>query len=66
MASKLLVVKDVAEILGVKEERVYALAREGIIPTVRLGRQYRWSAEKIQEFIDNGGKSFPGGWKREA
>lgn len=64
--SKLLKVEEVAEMLDCSEYRVYTLAREQIIPSVRLGRQLRFSADALNEFITNGGKSFPGGWRKEA
>ena len=63
---KLLTVKQVAEILGVTEDRVYSMAREGLIPCVKLGRQIRFSPRVLEEFIRSGGKSLPGGWRREA
>jgi len=61
--NKLLNVKVVAEMLDATEYRVYTLAREGILPSVRLGRQLRFSAEALDKFIANGGKPLPGGWK---
>ncbi len=63
---KLMAVEEVADILGVRVHRVYELARANILPHVRLGRQLRFSPEKINEFIENGGQALPGGWKREA
>ena len=48
-----------------KTDRVYRLAREGIIPCVRLGRQLRFSPKKVEEFIENGGQALPGGWRKE-
>jgi excisionase family DNA binding protein len=66
MDKKLLRLPEVARILDLKEDRVYALAREGIIPIVRIGRQLRVDPDKLQEWIDNGGKAFDGGWKKEA
>ncbi len=65
---KLLKVEEVAEMLDCSEYRVYTLAREGIIPSVRLGRQLRFSADALNEFIATGGKGFdgPGGWRKEA
>lgn len=66
MAEKLMNSNEVAKILFVSTERVYALAREGILPACRLGRQLRFSPSKIQAFIDAGGQAFPGGWKRRA
>lgn len=62
---KLLRVDEVARLLDLRDHRVYDLAREGILPAVRLGRQLRFSPGKIQEFIENGGRSLPGGWRKE-
>lgn len=66
MDKKLLRASEVAEILDLSVERVYDLAREGILPTCRLGRQLRFSSNAIENFINNGGKTYPGGWKKEA
>ena len=63
--TKLLKVERVAEIFNLSEERIYALAREGILPVVKLGRQLRFSEDAIREFIQNGGKSWSGGWRKE-
>ncbi len=62
---KLLNVSQVAHWLMCSEQRVYELARQGIVPHIRLGRQIRFSRAQVSEFIDNGGKSYPGGWKKE-
>jgi excisionase family DNA binding protein len=56
----------VAEALGVSRKRCYELARTGIIPSVRLGRQIRFVPAAVNTFISNGGAKLPGGWKREA
>ncbi len=46
--------------------RVYELARRGLLPgVVRLGRQVRFDPKKVREFVDRGGQSLPGGWRRE-
>ena len=58
--NQLLKVSDVAEMLQLSEDRVYTLAREQIIPSVRIGRTLRFSSKAIDEFINNGGKSLPG------
>lgn len=63
--TKLMAVEEVADILGVKVHRVYQLARADILPHVRLGRQLRFSPEKISEFIEGGGQALPGGWRWE-
>lgn len=63
---KLLRISDVAEILDVNPARAYELARSGALPTVRLGRQYRVDPKRLQDWMDAGGHTLPGGWKREA
>ena len=63
-----LTLKQVAEILQVSEARTQELAREGILPVIRLGRQYRVDPDQLAEFIAGGGRALPGpgGWRREA
>ena len=51
--------------LDVSKARVYALAREGVIPVVRLGRAVRFDAQQIEAFIRNSGASFEHGWRKE-
>jgi predicted DNA-binding transcriptional regulator AlpA len=34
---------------------VYELAREGLIPSVKMGRQIRFHESKIMEWIEQGG-----------
>lgn len=53
----LLTAKETAEILKVTLPRVYELAREGLIPSVRMGRQIRFHEEKLMEWIEQGGSS---------
>jgi len=62
--NKLLRVTEAAEWLDLSEYQVLAYAREGIIPSVRLGRQVRFSPSALDEFIATGGKSYPGGWRK--
>jgi len=69
MTRKLLKMTEVAAILNVKLDRVYQMAREGILPSgviVRLGRQLRVDEERLHQFISDGGQALPGGWKKEA
>ena len=65
LCKKLLKCKDLAEQWSLSEDRIYTLAREGIIPSIRIGRTLRFSPTAIEEFISNGGKALPGVWKRE-
>lgn len=47
---------DVSEILQIDLQRVYSLTRKKLLPTVKLGdRQYRYSKQAIERFIENGG-----------
>lgn len=62
---KLLTLNEAADILAVSYPRAAALAREGLMPVVKLGRQYRVNPERLQQFIDGGGKGLPGGWRRK-
>ena len=57
---RLLRMTEVAEILGVSLARAYALAREGLIPAVRLGRQVRVEHAALRKWIEDGGHSLPG------
>lgn len=62
----MLTARQVAEMLNVNTARVYQLAREGVLPSVRLLRQVRFSEDAIREFIARGGQALPGGWRKEA
>jgi len=53
---KLLTAKEVSQVLRVKPARVYELARERVIPSVRLGeRQVRFDEAALREWIARGG-----------
>lgn len=47
----LLTAQDVAAMLGVPASWVYGETRAGRIPTVKLGRYYRYRADAICEWI---------------
>lgn len=56
MEKKILVAEEVAEILRVDKQRIYELVRTNQIPFIRLGeRQYRFSAQVIENFLCGGG-----------
>jgi excisionase family DNA binding protein len=48
----LLTADDVAALLGVTAAWVYAQSRAGSIPTVKLGRYYRYRREAIDRWIE--------------
>jgi excisionase family DNA binding protein len=52
---RLLTAKQTAEMLQVTPSRVYALAKEGTIPVVRLKRQVRFDETTLREWIACGG-----------
>lgn len=51
--AQLLTAHDVAEMLGVPPSWVYAASREGRIPTVRLGRYYRYREDAIVAWVES-------------
>lgn len=56
MDKQILVADEVAELLRVDKQRVYELVRTNQIPVIRLGeRQYRFDANAINKWIENGG-----------
>ena len=56
MNSEILVASDVAQILKIDKQRVYDLVRKDQLPFIRLGeRQYRFSKQAIENFLNNGG-----------
>lgn len=56
MEKQILIADEVAELLRVDKQRVYELARTNQIPVIRLGeRQYRFSAQAIKDFLQEGG-----------
>lgn len=60
--ARLLDAMDVAEVLGVREKFVYALARRGELPTVRLGDRYvRFRPEALWAWIERRESTRPKG-----
>lgn len=57
---KMLRASEVAELLDLPEKRVRILAREGIIPRVKVGRQIRFNEAELEAWIAAGGAGYPG------
>ncbi len=56
MNRQILVADEVAEILRVDRQRVYEMVREKSLPFILLGqRQYRFSKQAIDVWLENGG-----------
>ncbi len=56
MDREILVAKEVARELRVDTQRIYEMCRTKSIPFILLGqRQYRFSKNAIQKWLENGG-----------
>ena len=62
---RLLTIKEVAEILRVRDQRAYQLIHAKILPAVRIGRQLRVSEDSLRAFVESGGQPLSGGWRHE-
>jgi excisionase family DNA binding protein len=58
---RLLKAEEVAPTLGVPTLRVYELARTGLLPCVRLGRQVRFAPAALEAFVASGGRGLGSG-----
>jgi excisionase family DNA binding protein len=66
MPETLLRLREAADRLNITYQRAAELVRQGLMPgVVRLGRQIRINPERLNEFIDAGGKALSGGWRKE-
>lgn len=52
---RLLTIPEVAELLAVRRSRAYQLARDGVIPSVRLGVQVRVDPARFEAWLRSGG-----------
>ena len=51
MTGQLLTAPEVAELIGMRTDYVYALARSDQIPHLRFGRTLRFRVEAIEEWL---------------
>lgn len=62
VAGRLLTADEVAEVLGVPRTFVYALARRGELPTVRIGERYvRFRGQALERWITDQETTHPKG-----
>ena len=54
MDEEILDVVGAARVLGVSTRTVYALARKGEIPAMRIGREWRFALKNLREWVANG------------
>jgi len=52
---KLLTAEPLARAVNVSTSRIYQLARDGLIPCVRIGRQVRFDPARVAGWIAQGG-----------
>jgi len=65
MADEIMTVEELAKYLKTGVATIYKLAQEGKIPATKVGNQWRFRKEKIDEWLDQGGKvSFRGKKKK--
>ena len=57
---RLLKADDLARMTGLSKARIYELAREGSLPTVRLGRSLRFDCRVVGEWLAQGGTAKAG------
>ena len=50
-------VESAARALGVSKRTVYDLARNGDIPAMRVGREWRFALTNIREWVANGSEA---------
>lgn len=62
--SKLQTLDYAAEVLNIRRKQAEDLARRGVLPVVRVGRQLRVDPAKLSAWIEAGGAALPGGWRR--
>ena len=52
----MLTMQEAAERLGVSLQRAYEMARCGLLPVVRMGRQIRVEETRLMSLIESGGQ----------
>lgn len=65
MSERLQPVSHAADRLGVSRAIVWRLARQGVLPCVRVGRRVLIDPTALETWITAGGQALPGGWRRE-
>lgn len=51
---KLLTVQETAEQLKTSKQQIHKMIRNGLIPAMRIGREWRVSAEYLEQFLQSG------------
>ncbi len=56
--TKMLTAKEIQDILEVDRSTVYRMAEDGRLPAIKVGRQWRFPAEKIESWLGSQAASF--------
>jgi len=59
-SSLLLTTRDVQRLIKVDRSTIYRMAESGRIPAVKVGRQWRFPASRLRDWLHNGGGTLPG------
>ncbi len=51
--TRLLTLREVADFLAVKERTVYRLAKRGLLPGIKVGGQWRFQPERLEDWLKN-------------
>lgn len=51
----LLTAKEASVLLRVTPQRIYQMAREGSLPTVKVGRCVRFDKDQLRQWMERGG-----------
>ena len=62
---KLLTIQEVASLLRIDKFTVYRYAKEGIIPAIRVGRNWRFLEECLKEWLTQKAGKDIGAWHRK-
>lgn len=57
MNAEYLNVRSLARMLDVADQSIYKWAKDGTIPSVRVGRSLRFSRQAIEKWLEGGGGS---------
>ena len=62
---KLLKIKEVASILKIDKITTYKYAKDGTIPAIRIGRNWRFLEEVLEEWLTQKAGKDIGAWHRK-
>ncbi|MEX2206784.1 MAG: DNA-binding protein [Myxococcota bacterium] len=65
VTKRLVKAKALAERWDTTEAHIHTLSREGLIPSIAIGRSRRYDLDAIAELEASGGFRLAGGWRRE-